>query len=82
VTIDDRLPLDKQLTLLLPRTSIAGELWSLLLAKAMCVVLATRYETGPLCLEFGEASIIQMLTGWIPCRFSLDLTKYLLPHFF
>eukprot|EP00047_Mylnosiga_fluctuans_P023531 m.139588 g.139588 ORF g.139588 m.139588 type:complete len:1518 (-) comp9618_c0_seq1:4821-9374(-) len=68
VTIDDLVPVDSDGRPLLPRTSIAGEIWAFLVAKAVCTLLSATgsYSAGIDQSEFGAASLIQILTGWMP----------------
>lgn len=70
--MDDLIPVDAQGTPLLPRSSIGGELWPLLLSKAICKMLQCNYEVRLDTPEFGEASILSMLTGWLPEAVSLN----------
>ncbi len=71
------MPIDDRGRLLLPQSSAPGELWPIILAKAICVVLSPSYNlsattTTP---EFGEMSVIQMVTGWAPEQIALDAKK-------
>lgn len=72
VTIDDFIPFDAQGLPLLPRSSIPGELWPILVAKAVCKMLAPYYEVRLDAPEFGEGSIVHMLTGWVPEVVTID----------
>ena len=76
VTIDDTVPLDEHRQPLVPQSSYPGELWPMLLAKAVCRVLAGSYEGQIGAPEFGEASIVQILTGWVPDTTKMDAYKY------
>eukprot|EP00047_Mylnosiga_fluctuans_P018992 m.77303 g.77303 ORF g.77303 m.77303 type:complete len:1503 (+) comp7912_c0_seq2:72-4580(+) len=75
VTIDDKFPVDEDGNLLVPRSSTLGELWPLLVIKAVARMLATTYETRVGILEFGEASLVQILTGWVAETVPLDSDK-------
>lgn len=44
----------------------------MLLAKAICKVLAPYYQVRLDMPEFGEANILHMLTGWLPDVYNLD----------
>jgi hypothetical protein len=46
---------------------ITKELWPLIVAKAICTLTALTFDTRPQSLEFGHASILQMLTGVAFC---------------
>ncbi len=70
--MDDNIPFDAQGLPLLPRSSIVGELWPMIVAKAMCKVLTPYYEVRLDAPEFGEASIVHMLTGWLPEVATID----------
>ena len=75
VTIDDTVPVDADGNILLPRSSLAGELWPLLLAKALCCLVAPCYEDRLDLPEFGEANLLHFLTSWMPETVSLDPDK-------
>ena len=66
VTVDDLLPIDSAGNLLLVQSPIRGELWPLILSKAVAKVAQLTYETMYDVPEFGDADVIQMITGWIP----------------
>ncbi|XP_074663197.1 androglobin-like [Tubulanus polymorphus] len=66
IIVDDNLPFDETDRLLLPATSLKHELWPMLLTKALLKVAALDYSGGSQCCEFGDFSIIQCLTGWLP----------------
>ncbi|XP_048766494.2 androglobin-like isoform X7 [Ostrea edulis] len=64
--VDDAMPFDENDKLLLPATSMQHELWPMLLTKALIKVASLDYTGGSQSSEFGDCSIIQCLTGWIP----------------
>ncbi|XP_033740802.1 androglobin-like isoform X8 [Pecten maximus] len=66
ILIDDQIPVDENENLLLPATTNQHELWPLLLTKALIKVASLDYTGGSPSSEFGDCSIIQCLTGWIP----------------
>jgi hypothetical protein len=72
VTIDDVVPVDAEGRLLLPTSAVPGELWPMLVAKAVCRVLEPYYEVRLDLPEFGQASVLQLLTGWLPETRALD----------
>ncbi len=61
--------------MLLPQSSLAGELWPVLLAKAVCILLESSYQLRMDLPEFGDASIAHLLTGWMPEIINLDPEK-------
>ena len=75
ITIDDTVPVDADGNILLPRSSLAGELWPLLLAKALSRLLVPCYEVRLDLPECGEANILHFLTGWMPEVVNLDTDK-------
>ncbi|XP_071138046.1 androglobin-like isoform X11 [Mytilus edulis] len=66
LTVDDSLPLDENDRLLLPATTMSHELWPMLLTKALIKIASLDYAGGSSSSEFGDCSIVQCLTGWIP----------------
>lgn len=64
--VDDAMPFDENDKLLLPATSMQHELWPMLLTKALIKVASLDYTGGSQSSEFGDCSIVQSLTGWIP----------------
>nr|XP_022294388.1 androglobin-like isoform X18 [Crassostrea virginica] len=64
--VDDAMPFDENDKLLLPATSMQHELWPMLLTKALIKVASLDYTGGSQSSEFGDCSIVQCLTGWIP----------------
>ncbi|XP_041351984.1 androglobin-like isoform X2 [Gigantopelta aegis] len=66
IYVDDSLPFDDDDKMLLPCTTIAEELWPMLLTKALIKIASLDYTGGKNSCEFGDCSIIQCLTGWIP----------------
>jgi len=64
VTIDDLVPVDADGKYLLPRSGLDDELWPAIISKAVCKVACLTYEREGGRPEFGDASILQMLTGW------------------
>ncbi|KAI8520829.1 hypothetical protein Bbelb_005830 [Branchiostoma belcheri] len=88
--VDDTLPFDGEGNMLLPSTTILGELWPMLLTKAIVKIVSLDYNGGLQSCEFGEASIIHCLTGWLPETIPLQyghqdkvwlLLKDVLPEF-
>ncbi len=76
VMIDDYVPVSENGSILLPLSSMPGELWPALLAKAICRVLTPSYEVRIDTPEFGEANIMHLLTGWVPEIVTLDADRY------
>lgn len=72
ITVDDSVPLDAQGRVLLPRTSIANEAWSLIIAKVACRIASLTYEQAIGKGDFGDANVLQMFTGWIRVPYSLS----------
>lgn len=70
--VDDYLPVDSQGRLLFPTSSLSGELWPLLLSKAICKVIWSSYESCGDVSEMGDACILHVLTGWLPESYSLS----------
>ncbi|CAC5378199.1 Androglobin [Mytilus coruscus] len=66
LTVDDSLPLDENDRLLLPATTMSHELWPMLLTKALIKIASLDYAGGSSSSEFGDCSIVQCLTSWIP----------------
>ncbi|BFZ09751.1 hypothetical protein BsWGS_12792 [Bradybaena similaris] len=66
ITVDDTIPFDSQGRFLLPTTTLQHELWPMLLTKALIKVASLDYTGGNPNQEFGDVSVIQCLTGWIP----------------
>ena len=66
ITVDDLLPVDVDGRLLLPATSNKCELWPALLSKAILKVASLDYSSPTQRGDFGEASVVHMLTGWCP----------------
>ncbi|CAG5118945.1 unnamed protein product, partial [Candidula unifasciata] len=66
ITIDDTIPFDSHGRILLPTTTLQHELWPMLLTKALMKVASLDYTGGNQNQEFGDISVIQCLTGWIP----------------
>ncbi|XP_063712017.1 androglobin-like isoform X5 [Symsagittifera roscoffensis] len=66
IYVDDSLPFDQHNNILLPTTTNTYELWPMLLSKAIIKVLSLDYSAGNIDCEFGEQSVMQCLTGWLP----------------
>ncbi|ESO01968.1 hypothetical protein HELRODRAFT_188534 [Helobdella robusta] len=66
ITIDDLLPVDANCNLLLPSTMLQHELWPMLLSKALVKIAALDYPATIREWEFGDFSVVQCLTGWLP----------------
>ncbi|XP_035827266.1 androglobin [Aplysia californica] len=66
ITIDDTVPFDDQGRMLLPSTTLTHELWPMLLTKALIKVASLDYSGGNPSQEFGDMTVLQCLTGWIP----------------
>lgn len=79
MVVDDYVPLDEDSRLLLPVSSMRGELWPVIVAKALCKVLAYSFHASGDEFEFGDACILQALTGWLPEMHSLSLNGYVDP---
>eukprot|EP00047_Mylnosiga_fluctuans_P023532 m.139634 g.139634 ORF g.139634 m.139634 type:complete len:1418 (-) comp9618_c0_seq2:233-4486(-) len=76
VLVDDRVPVNEEGCILLPLSSFSHELWPLLITKALCRVLAPIYESSLDRPEVGEASIVHILTGWMPETTALQQNCY------
>ncbi len=70
--MDDSVPIDAQGRVLLPRTSIVNEAWSLIIAKVACRIASQTYEQAIGKGDFGDANVLQMFTGWIRVPYSLS----------
>ncbi|KAK3803170.1 hypothetical protein RRG08_067346 [Elysia crispata] len=66
IIIDDAIPFDDQGRMLLPATTLKHELWPMLLTKALIKVASLDYAGGNPSQEFGDVTVLQCLTGWIP----------------
>ncbi|GFS08049.1 androglobin-like [Elysia marginata] len=66
IIIDDAIPFDDQGRMLLPATTLQHELWPMLLTKALIKVASLDYAGGNPSQEFGDVTVLQCLTGWIP----------------
>lgn len=67
VTIDDSVPYNAEMQLLLPTSGYKNELWPMLLTKALLKVASVNYRQGNSNeMELNEFSVIHCLTGWIP----------------
>ncbi|XP_078413679.1 androglobin-like [Cetorhinus maximus] len=65
ITVDDTMPFDKNDNLLLPSTTCHGELWPMLLSKALIKLASIDMNlTGR--KELGEFTVLHALTGWHP----------------
>ncbi|XP_067900614.1 androglobin [Heterodontus francisci] len=65
ITLDDTMPFDKNGNLLLPSTTCHGELWPVLLSKALLKLANIDMNmTGR--KELGEFIVLHALTGWHP----------------
>ncbi|CAL8314676.1 unnamed protein product [Lota lota] len=65
VTVDDAMPFDEEDNMLLPASTTEGELWPMLLAKAL-IKLANTDAGSEHRKEMGEFTFIHALTGCIP----------------
>nr|XP_006811496.1 PREDICTED: androglobin-like [Saccoglossus kowalevskii] len=90
IIVDDTIPFDDNENMLLPSTTVQNELWPMLLTKAIIKVASLDYNGGSNNSEFGDVTIIHVLTGWLPETIPLqyghihqvwDLVKKLLPEF-
>ncbi len=68
--VDDSVPLDSSRRLLFLRSAIEGELWPVILSKAICKLLSASYEVRGDLTELGDADILHLLTGWLPEKIS------------
>ncbi|KAL3881172.1 hypothetical protein ACJMK2_027629 [Sinanodonta woodiana] len=89
IIVDDQFPYDDNGQLLLPATTMQNEIWSMLLTKALIKVASLDYTGGSSSSEFGDFSVINCLTGWLPEAIPLqyghiseiwDLLKNCLPE--
>jgi hypothetical protein len=46
IIIDDLMPVDEKGTLLVPVSTITGEIWPMLLTKALLKIIALEYEAN------------------------------------
>lgn len=69
------LPISIDGNILLPQSSLPGELWPMLLAKAVCTLLEPSYQERLDIPEFGDACIAHLLTGWMPEIIKIDPEK-------
>ncbi|XP_043552789.1 androglobin [Chiloscyllium plagiosum] len=65
ITVDDTMPFDKNDKLLLPSSTCLGELWPMLLSKAL-IKLASIDMSNTGKKELGEFTVLHALTGWHP----------------
>ncbi|XP_078086616.1 androglobin [Mustelus asterias] len=65
ITVDDTMPFDKNDKLLLPSTACHGELWPMLLSKALIKLASIDMNTTGR-KEVGEFTVLHALTGWHP----------------
>ncbi|CAL8392568.1 unnamed protein product [Gadus morhua 'NCC'] len=65
MTVDDTIPFDEEDNMLLPASATEGELWPMLLAKAL-IKLANTDAMSEQRKEMGEFTFIHALTGCIP----------------
>ena len=75
ITIDDSMPVDVDGRLLLPCSSNPCELWPALLSKAILKVASLDYNSPSARGDFGEASVVHLLTGWCPQKFNTSDLK-------
>eukprot|EP00051_Salpingoeca_urceolata_P018728 m.265787 g.265787 ORF g.265787 m.265787 type:complete len:1368 (+) comp19266_c0_seq2:129-4232(+) len=69
VTVSDEMPLDEYGQVLAIRSSMQ-DWWACILSKAVYQAAAQWYvRPGSGVAEFGDGSIMQLLTGWLPQRF-------------
>jgi hypothetical protein len=66
IITDDLIPVDANENILLPQTSIQGELWPMLLAKALLKIISLDFNPSESATEFNDINIISCLTGWLP----------------
>ncbi|XP_043930477.1 androglobin [Protopterus annectens] len=64
ITVDDTFPFDEHNNLLLPVTTCEGEMWPMLLSKAIIKLAMLDMKNGN--REVGEFTVLHALTGWIP----------------
>ncbi|XP_059504368.1 androglobin [Stegostoma tigrinum] len=65
ITVDDTMPFDKNDKLLLPSSTCLGELWPMLLSKAL-IKLASIDMSNTGRKELGDFTVLHALTGWYP----------------
>ncbi|KAI6652848.1 hypothetical protein LOD99_4234 [Oopsacas minuta] len=75
ITIDDLMPVDLDGRLLLPSSTNRCELWPALLSKAIIKVASLDYNSPSSRGDFGEASIVYLLTGWCPQKINTSDLK-------
>ncbi|KAI0237423.1 Androglobin, partial [Lamellibrachia satsuma] len=73
IIIDDTIPYNDSDQMLLPATTRPHELWPMLLTKALVKVASLDYNGGNNACEFGDFSVIQCLTGWLPEAIPLQM---------
>ncbi|XP_072360829.1 androglobin isoform X2 [Scyliorhinus torazame] len=65
ITVDDTMPFDRNDNLLLPTTTCYGELWPMLLSKALIKIASIDMNMAGK-KELGEFTVLHALTGWHP----------------
>ncbi|XP_038661066.1 androglobin isoform X2 [Scyliorhinus canicula] len=65
ITVDDTMPFDRNDNLLLPTTTCYGELWPMLLSKALIKIASVDMNMAGK-KELGEFTVLHVLTGWHP----------------
>ncbi len=66
IIIDDLIPVDDKGTILLPCSTITGELWPMLLTKALMKIISLDLNNSDSPNEFNDVSIVSCFTGWLP----------------
>ncbi|CAF0778069.1 unnamed protein product [Brachionus calyciflorus] len=66
IVVDDLIPIDEKGDLLLPTTAIQGEIWPILLTKALLKIISLDFNPSDSATEFNDVNVISCLTGWLP----------------
>ena len=74
ITVDDALPFDESGACLIIQSPIERELWPSIICKAVLKIVQLTYETAYEVPDFGEADMLQMLTGWLPVTYQTQPT--------
>ena len=70
VSVDALLPCHKSGACLVVQSPIPRELWPAIICKAILTLVQLTYETAYEVPEYGEADVLQMLTGWQPVTYT------------
>ncbi|KAJ3390553.1 hypothetical protein HDU92_000392 [Lobulomyces angularis] len=74
ITVDDKIPVDIEGRPLLV-SSPFGEIWPLILSKALLKVASTSFKEQDGCCEYGDFDVINTIRGWLPEKLSVNQHK-------